>query len=47
MVATRDAGKYFPRKIFFMAFQDPMEPGRIEKNHAFLPLLKRKGKLST
>jgi hypothetical protein len=48
MLAIRDAGKYFSRKIFFMAFQVPMEPGRIEKNHAFaLPLLKRKGKLST
>jgi hypothetical protein len=48
MLATRDAGKYFSRKIFFMAFQVPMEPGRIEKSHAFVAtLLKRKGKLST
>jgi hypothetical protein len=41
---ARDAGKYFLRKIFFMAFQVPMEPGRIEKNHAFDVPLKEKGK---
>ena len=44
MLATRDAGKYFSRKIFFMAFQVPMEPGRIEKNHAFVAPFKEKGK---
>jgi len=44
MLATRDAGKYFSRKIFFMAFQVPMEPGRIEKNHAFAAPFKEKGK---
>jgi hypothetical protein len=44
MLATRDAGKYFSRKIFFMAFQVPMEPGRIEKNHAFTTPFKEKGK---
>jgi hypothetical protein len=47
MLATRDAWKYFSRKIFFMPFQVPMEPRRMEKSHARLPLLKRKGKLST
>jgi len=44
MLATRDAGKYFSRKIFFIAFQVPMELGRIEKNHAFVALFKEKGK---
>jgi hypothetical protein len=47
MLATRDAGEYFSRKIFFMPFQVPMEFGRIEKIMPLLPLLKRKGKLST
>jgi hypothetical protein len=47
MLATRDAGKYFSRKIFFMAFHVPMEPGRIEKNHAFTAPFKEKGKLLT
>jgi hypothetical protein len=47
MLATRDAEKYFSMKIFFMPFQVPMEPRRIEKSQHFLPLLKRKGKLST
>jgi hypothetical protein len=47
MLATRDARKYFSRKIFFMACQVPMEPERIEKTMHLLPLLKRKGKLST
>jgi hypothetical protein len=44
MLATRDAGKYFPMKIFFMPFQVLMEPGRIEKNHAFAAPFKEKGK---
>jgi hypothetical protein len=44
MLATRDAGKYFSRKNFFMTFQVPMEPGRIEKNHAFAAPFKEKGK---
>jgi len=44
MLATQDAGKYFLRKIFFMAFHVPMEPGRIEKNHAFTGHFKEKGK---
>jgi hypothetical protein len=44
MLATRDAGKYFLRKIFFMAFQVSMELGRIEKNHIFIALFKEKGK---
>jgi hypothetical protein len=44
MLATRDVGKYFSRKIFFMPFQVPMEPGRIEKSHAFAALFKEKGK---
>jgi hypothetical protein len=44
MLATRDAGKYFSRKIFFMAFQVPMEPERIEKNHAFAAPFQEKGK---
>jgi hypothetical protein len=43
MLATRDAEKYFSRKIFFMAFQVPMELGRIEKNHAFAAPFKEKG----
>jgi hypothetical protein len=43
-LATRDVGKYFSRKIFFMAFQVPIEPGRIEKNHAFVAPFKEKGK---
>jgi hypothetical protein len=47
MPTTREAGKYFSRKIFFMPFQVPTEPGRMEKSHALLPLLKRKGKLLT
>jgi hypothetical protein len=47
MLATQDAGKYFSRKIFFIAFQVPTEPGRIEKNHAFAAPFKEKGKLST
>jgi hypothetical protein len=44
MLAIRDAGKYFSRKIFFIAFQVPMEPGRIEKNYAFAAPFKEKGK---
>jgi hypothetical protein len=44
MLATRDAGKYFSRKIFLMAFHVPIEPGRIEKNHAFAAPFKEKGK---
>jgi hypothetical protein len=44
MLATRDAGKYFLRKIFLMAFQVPMEPGRKEKNHAFAAPFKEKRK---
>jgi hypothetical protein len=44
MLTTRDAGKYFSRKIFFIAFRVPMEPGRIEKNHAFATPFKEKGK---
>ena len=35
MLATREAVKYFSRKIYFKPFQVPMEPGRIEKSHAF------------
>jgi hypothetical protein len=46
-LSTQDAEKYFLRKIFFMPFQVPMEPRRIEKSHVFTTLLKRKGKLST
>jgi hypothetical protein len=30
-----------------MAFHVPMEPGRIEKNHAFTAPFKEKGKLLT
>jgi len=44
MLATRDDGKYYSRKIFFMAFQVPMEPERIEKNHAFAAPFKEKWK---
>jgi hypothetical protein len=44
MLATQDAGKYFSRKIFFMAFQVPIEPERIEKSHAFVAPFKEKGK---
>jgi len=44
MLATRDAGKYFSRKIFFMAFQVPIEPRRIEKRHVFAAPFKEKGK---
>jgi hypothetical protein len=44
MLATRDAGKYFSRKIFFMAFRVRMEPERIEKSYAFAALFKKKGK---
>jgi hypothetical protein len=44
MLATRDAEKYFSRKIFFMAFQVPMEPRRIEKRHVYIALFKEKGK---
>jgi len=44
MLATQDAGKYFLRKIFFMAFQVLMELGRIEKNHIFVAPFKEKGK---
>jgi hypothetical protein len=44
MLAIRDAGKYFSRKIFFMPFQVPMKPGRIEKSHAFTAPFKEKGK---
>jgi hypothetical protein len=36
MLATPDVGKYFSRKIFFIAFQ--------EKCHAFAALFKEKGK---
>jgi hypothetical protein len=35
MLATREAGKYISRKIYFIPFQVLMEPGRIEKSHAF------------
>jgi len=45
-LATQDVRKYFSRKIFFKPFQVPMELERIEKMF-LLPLLKRKGKLST
>jgi hypothetical protein len=45
MLATRDVGKYFSRKIFFMSFHVPMEPGTIEKNHAFAAPFKEKGKV--
>jgi hypothetical protein len=41
-LATREAEKYFSRKIFFMSFQVPMERGRMEKNHAFAASLKKK-----
>jgi hypothetical protein len=44
MLATREARKYFSRKIFFMPFQVPMEPGRIEKSHVFVAPFKEKGK---
>jgi hypothetical protein len=44
MLATREAEKYFSRKIFFMSFHVPMEPGRIEKSHAFAAPFKEKGK---
>jgi hypothetical protein len=44
MLATRDAGIYFSRNIFFMPFQVPIEPGRIEKSHAFAASFKEKGK---
>jgi hypothetical protein len=44
MLATRDAGKYFSRKIFFMSFQVPIEPGRMEKSHTFAAPFKEKGK---
>jgi hypothetical protein len=44
MLAIREAGKYFSRKIFFMPFQVPMEPGRIEKSHAFDVPFREKGK---
>jgi len=44
MLATQDVGKYFLRKIFFMAFQVLMEPGRIEKSHVFAASFKEKKK---
>jgi len=44
MLATWDAGKYFSRKIFFIAFQVPMDLGRIEKSHAFAAPFREKGK---
>jgi len=44
MLATRDSGKYFSRKIFFMPFQVLIKPRRIEKSHAFTALFKEKGK---
>jgi hypothetical protein len=44
MLATRDAGKYFLRKIFFMPLQVPMEPGRIEIYHVFAAPFKEKWK---
>jgi hypothetical protein len=44
MLATRDAGKYFSRKIFFIAFQVSIEPRRIEKSHAFIAPFREKGK---
>jgi hypothetical protein len=47
MLETREAGKYFSRKIFFMTFQVPMKQERMEKSHTFVALFKRKGKLST
>jgi hypothetical protein len=47
MLATRDAGKYFSRKIFFMPFHVPIEPERMEKSYAFAAPFKEKGKLST
>jgi hypothetical protein len=34
--------EYFSRKIFFMPFQVPIEPGRIEKSHAFATPFKEK-----
>jgi len=44
MLSTRDAGKYFLRKIFFMPFHVPIEPGRMEKSHTFAAPFKEKGK---
>jgi hypothetical protein len=44
MLATRDDEKYFSRKIFFMPFQVPIDPGRMEKSHAFATPFKEKGK---
>jgi len=44
MLATREVEKYFFRKIFFMPFQVPIEPGRIEKNHVFAAPFKEKRK---
>jgi len=44
MLATRDAGKYFSRKIFLVPFHVPIEPGRMEKSHAFADPFKEKGK---
>jgi hypothetical protein len=43
-LTTREAGKYFSRKIFFMPFQVPMEPRRIEKSYAFAAPFKEKVK---
>jgi len=42
MLATREVGKYFFRKIFFMPFQVPMEPRRMEKSHVFAAPFKEK-----
>jgi hypothetical protein len=47
VLETGGAGKYFSRKIFFMPFQVPMEPERMEKSHTFAALFFFKGKLST
>jgi hypothetical protein len=41
MLATQEVRKYFSRKIFFMSFHVPMEPGRIEKSHVFAAPFKR------
>jgi hypothetical protein len=38
VLETGEAGKYFSRKIFFMPFQVPMEPERMEKSHTFAAL---------
>jgi hypothetical protein len=37
-------GNISPEKIFFMSFQVPMDPGRMEKSHAFATPFKKKEK---